>query len=49
MTSSADSRQCRGAPIIYVCVFLDESLAVKLNAVKLTQSLAVKHNAVKLT
>ena len=54
MTSSADSRQCRGAPIIYVFFFfsfllLNESLAVKLNAVKLTQSLAVKLNAVKLT
>ena len=49
MTSSADSRQCQGAPIIYVCVFLNESLAVKPNVVKLTQPLAVKLNEVKLT
>ena len=33
-----------------MCVFfLNESLAVKLNAVKLTQSLAVKLSAVKLS
>ena len=33
----------------FMCFFLNESLAVKLSAVKLTQSLAVKLSAVKLT